>query len=91
MTLTDSQCSAIYDALDEYGRDFDPYYGLPAMWVDEKQRPFVHEVIRKAAGTAAPAPLPADQAKPGTVHIEGYGYIDLKAVRAVERAHGIGE
>ena len=37
-------------------------------------------------------PLTSDKDRPdqGTTYVEGYGYVDTRAVRAVERAHGIG-
>lgn len=35
------------------------------------------------------APLTEAREAPGTVKVEGYGYVDLKAVRAIEAAHGI--
>ena len=38
-------------------------------------------------------PLTSDKDRPdqGATYVEGYGYVDTRAVRAIERAHGIGE
>ena len=38
-------------------------------------------------------PLTSDKDRPdqGTTYVEGYGYVDTRAVRAIERAHGIKE
>ena len=43
------------------------------------------------APPAQPEPLTASAEKPNAVFVPGYGYVDVLAVRAVERAHGIGE
>ena len=40
---------------------------------------------------AQPEPLTASAEKPNAVFVPGYGYVDVLAVRAIERAHGIGE
>ena len=38
------------------------------------------------AAPPQPAPLTPDKDKPNAVNVPGYGYVDVKAVRAVERA-----
>lgn len=50
--LTDEQCDAIYEALDEFGREVDHYeYGLPYCTSDGETlaKPEAREVIRQAA------------------------------------------
>ncbi len=51
------------------------------------------EIDRLKALIAAPAPvarpLTTPKDKPGATFVEGYGYVDTAAVRAIERAHGI--
>jgi hypothetical protein len=62
--LTDEQCEAIYNALDEFAREMDSYvYGLPMLALeDRKVRAF--PAMRAALSTAHPAQ--ADDAPVGT-------------------------
>lgn len=48
------------------------------------------EEVRKEAALFSKKPLSADDAKPHAVNVPGYGYVDVKAVRAIERALGVG-
>ncbi len=61
-------------------------------WV-ERRRCFEHLADWAQALPAAPAPvarpLTTPKDKPGATFVEGYGYVDTAAVRAIERAHGI--
>ena len=58
-------------------------------------RQFSRALLEACAGhyatpPAAPEPLLTAEGKPHAVYVEGFGYVDVRAVRAIERAHGIG-
>jgi hypothetical protein len=59
--LTDEQCEAIYNALDEFAREVDSYvYGLPMLALeDRKERAF--PAMRAALSTAHPAAAEGDK------------------------------
>lgn len=58
---------------------------------DEKARGWTEEPLYAAPPQRLPLTSDKDRPDQGATYVEGYGYVDTRAVRAIERAHGIKE
>jgi len=82
----------------QYRRLLEPYAVFDAEGLLGPQKPFSWETVARvavdfanAALAAPPArqPLPRDPKNPHAIYVNGFGWVDVKAVRAIEAAHGI--
>lgn len=78
----------------DHGDDFGPWhihnhFDVPNPLRGIDSMGYEYEAVPLYASPPARQPLAADKHKPHAVNVPGYKWVDVLAVRAIERAHGI--